>query len=41
MIEVVEVKTKKGKTYKAQPVIGKKKEETNKMEIDEYDELPF
>ena len=40
-VRIVEVKTKKGKTYKAQPVIGKKKEETNKMEIDENDELPF
>ena len=40
-VRIVEVKTKKGKTYKAQPVIGKKKEETNKMEIEENDELPF
>ena len=40
-VRIVEVKTKKGKTYKAQPIIGKKKEETNKMEIDENDELPF
>lgn len=40
-VRIVEAKTKKGKTYKAQPVIGKKKEETNKMEIDENDELPF
>lgn len=40
-VRIVEVKTKKGKTYKAQPIIGKKKEETNKMEIDEKDELPF
>lgn len=40
-VRIVEVKTKKGKTYKAQPVIGKKKEDTNKMEIDKNDELPF
>lgn len=41
-VRIVEIKTKKGKTYKAQPIIGKKKEEkTNKMEIDENDELPF
>lgn len=40
-VRIVEVKTKKGKTYKAQPIIGKKKEETNKMEIEENDELPF
>lgn len=40
-IRIVEVKTKIGKTYKAQPIIGKKKEETKKEETTNNDELPF
>lgn len=42
-VRVVEVKTRQGKTYKAMPVLGKKKEETgNKSEeTTNNDELPF
>lgn len=37
---IKEIKTKQGKTYKAVPVLGKKKEETPKNE-NNLDELPF
>ena len=42
-VRIVEVKTKQGKTYKAVPVLGKKKEETEKKneETTNNDELPF
>lgn len=42
-VRVVEVKTKQGKTYKAMPVLGKKKEETGNKneETTNNDELPF
>lgn len=43
-VRIVEIKTKQGITYKAMPVIGKKKEETQKNEKEETtnnDELPF
>lgn len=42
-VRVVEVKTNQGKTYKAMPVLGKKKEETEKKneETTNNDELPF
>ena len=41
-VRLIEVKTKKGKTYKAQPVLGSnKKEETDKNEEEITDDLPF
>ena len=42
-VRLVEVKTKKGKTYKAVPVLGnsKKEEKTEQKEEATYDELPF
>lgn len=42
-IRLTEVKTKKGKTYKAVPVLGNKKEETknNKEETTNNEDLPF
>ena len=46
-VRITEVKTKKGKTYKAVPILDKKtenKEETTKKEeqtTSDYDELPF
>ena len=41
-VRLIEVKTKKGKTYKAQPVLGNnKKEETTKNEEETADDLPF
>lgn len=39
-VRLTEVKTKKGKTYKAVPMLGKK-EETTKKEETATDELPF
>lgn len=46
MVRLTEVKTKKGKTYKAVPMLGKKeettkKDETTKKEETATDELPF
>ena len=43
MVRLTEVKTKKGKTYKAVPILGKtnKQEETTKKEETNNDELPF
>ena len=41
-VRLTEVKTKKGKTYKAVPVLGNnKKEETTKNEEETTDDLPF
>lgn len=44
-VRLTEIKTKKGKTYKAVPVLGnrveEKKEETKKEETTNNDELPF
>ena len=41
-VRLTEVKTKKGKTYKAVPVLGNnKKEETIKNEEETTDDLPF
>lgn len=45
-VRLVEVKTKKGKTYKAVPVLGnskkaEQKEETTKNEEEPKDDLPF
>ena len=44
-VKLVEVKTKKGKTYKAVPVLNSKKETTNNNQqttnYDDNDELPF
>ena len=41
-VRLTEVKTKKGKTYKAVPVLGNnKKEETAKNEEETTDDLPF
>ena len=41
-VRLVEVKTKKGKTYKAVPALGNnKKEETTKNEEEITDDLPF
>lgn len=40
-VRLVEVKTKKGKTYKAVPVLSNKKEETRKDKEETNDELPF
>lgn len=42
-VRLVEVKTKKGKTYKAVPVLGNsnKEEKTNKSEETTNDDLPF
>lgn len=41
-VRLTEVKTKKGKTYKAVPVLGNnKKEETKKNEEEKTDDLPF
>ena len=41
-VRLTEVKTKKGKTYKAVPVLGNnKKEETRKNEEETTDDLPF
>ena len=41
-VRLTEVKTKKGKTYKAEPVLGNnKKEETTKNEEETTDDLPF
>ena len=42
-VRLTEVKTKKGKTYKAVPVLGNKKEETknNKEETTNNQDLPF
>lgn len=40
-VRLTEVKTKKGKTYKAVPVLGNKKEETTKNEEKTTDYLPF
>ena len=41
-VRLTEVKTKKGKTYKAVPVLGNnKKEETTKKEEETTDDLPF
>lgn len=42
-VRLTEVKTKKGKTYKAVPVLGNKKEETknNKEETTNNEDLPF
>lgn len=41
-VRLREVKTKKGKTYKAEPVLGNnKKEETIKNEEEETEDLPF
>lgn len=43
-VRLTEVKTKKGKTYKAVPVLGKKetiKEETTNNEQETIDDLPF
>lgn len=43
MVRLTEVKTRKGKTYKAVPILGKtnKQEETTKKEETNNDELPF
>lgn len=42
-VRLTEVKTRKGKTYKAVPILGKtnKQEETTKKEETNNDELPF
>ena len=42
-VKLTEIKTKKGKTYKAQPVLktSKKEETTKNEEKDDNDELPF
>lgn len=40
-VRLTEVKTKKGKTYKAVPVLGNKKEETTKNEEKTTDDLSF
>lgn len=41
-VRLTEVKTKKGKTYKAVPVLGNnKKEETRKNEEEKTDDMPF
>jgi hypothetical protein len=43
-VRLTEVKTKKGKTYKAQPILGTKNEETNNKEDknnETSDDLPF
>lgn len=45
-VRIVEIKTKKGKTYKAQPVLGTKNEETRtkneeKNNDETLDDLPF
>lgn len=41
-VRLTEVKTKKGKTYKAEPVLGNnKKEETIKNEEEKTEDLPF
>ena len=42
-VRLTEVKTKKGKTYKAVPVLGnsKKEEKTEQKEEATYDDLPF
>lgn len=40
-VRLTEVKTKKGKTYKAVPVLGNKKEETTKNNEESSDDLQF
>lgn len=39
-VRITEIKTKKGKTYKAVPVLNSKKSE-NKEKENKYEELPF
>lgn len=40
-VKLTEVKTKKGKTYKAVPLLGANKEETKKNTEETSDDLPF
>ena len=40
-VKLTEVKTKKGKTYKAVPLLGTNKEETKKNTEETSDDLPF
>lgn len=40
-VRLTEVKTKKGKTYKAVPVLGNNKKETTKNEEEATNDLPF